>query len=237
MALSGHHARRIGCPLSGVKRTSRLHRKLSASDPKRTLAARSYSQNKQGMRATLHHSQKSHEQCHGCSILRIIWTAMGPMDHRRGSGRRAEGFHPSANQRQPCGLRQADQSECRVPCGDLSHHRAVSFSSLPKRVCVYGDQTDRSGYIFLHEATSQICHRCTGPNCEHAVPLFDMNLLSGVTAKPRHLANIYSRTAFSILFHKNVTWKRGGSHQPRGITRAVRSLLLCVAANGRSVRR
>ena len=34
MALSGHSNRVVCCPLSGVKRTCRLHRKMSANDPK-----------------------------------------------------------------------------------------------------------------------------------------------------------------------------------------------------------
>ena len=37
MAQSGHDVLHCECPLSGVKRTSLLHRKMSANDPKRTL--------------------------------------------------------------------------------------------------------------------------------------------------------------------------------------------------------
>jgi hypothetical protein len=41
LALSGHHDRAEPCPLSGVKRTSRLQSAISAFDPKRMAPARS----------------------------------------------------------------------------------------------------------------------------------------------------------------------------------------------------
>ena len=39
LAQSGHHGRANQCPLSGVKRTSRLQTVMSAFDPKRTFGA------------------------------------------------------------------------------------------------------------------------------------------------------------------------------------------------------